>query len=48
MSARREWLLARSAFAAALTVGTRSGFEQGAQTLKVEGDQSQPHRPADP
>lgn len=35
MITRREWLLASSAFAAALTMAPRSGFAQGAKTLKV-------------
>src|SRR5437773_656107 len=35
MATRREWLLASGAFAAALTIGSRSGFAQGAKTLKV-------------
>lgn len=32
---RREWLLASGAFAAALTIGGRASFAQGAKTLKV-------------
>ncbi|MCK1479494.1 ABC transporter substrate-binding protein [Bradyrhizobium sp. 197] len=35
MATRREWLLASGAFAAALTIGSRTGFAQGAKTLKV-------------
>jgi len=35
MATRREWLLASGAFAAALTIGSRAGFAQGAKTLKV-------------